>query len=128
LTILHDKDGATAVEFAIVSPVFFMMLIGIVQLSIAYFHGTTMQWAVDRAMRRAMVDATITASEVEELVRNDTSAIGTPEISLSYSVDDSNEIAIAHVTANYEIPVHVLFVPEFTMPFFVEAYVPVPDA
>ena len=124
----REEEGATAIEFAIISPIFFMMLIGIIQLSIAYFHGNTVQFAVDRAMRCAMVDASIDSTEVENLVRADLGVIGTPDIDLDYSVDDSGDIPLAHVVANYQIPVQILFIPEFTMHFTVEAYVPVPSS
>jgi Flp pilus assembly protein TadG len=123
-----EEDGATAVEFAIICPIFFVMLIGIVQISIAFFHGSTVQWAVDRAMRVAMVDADITSTEIQALVEEDLGVIGTPDIDVTYTVDNSSEIALAHVVANYEIPVQILFVPEFTMEFSVESFVPVPSA
>jgi Flp pilus assembly protein TadG len=122
----REESGATAVEFAIIAPIFFMMLIAIVQLSIAYFHGATVQWAVDRAMRVAMVDADITSTEIQALVEEDLGVIGTPDIDLSYTVDTSTDIPLAHVVAYYELPVQILFVPEFTMEFSVESYIPVP--
>jgi Flp pilus assembly protein TadG len=126
--VRRDESGATAVEFAIICPIFFMMLIGIVQLSIAYFHGATVQWAVDRAMRVAMVDADITSTEIQNLVEEDLGVIGTPDIDLTYTVDNSTEIPLAHVVASYELPVQILFVPEFTMELSVESYIPVPSA
>jgi Flp pilus assembly protein TadG len=122
-----DDSGATAVEFAIVGPIFLIMLIGIVQLSIAYFHGSSVQWAVDRAMRTAMVDADITSTEVENLIAASLGDINPPEIELTFSIDTSGEIHLAHVVANYEIPVQILFMPEFAVEFSVEAYVPVPS-
>jgi hypothetical protein len=122
-----DESGATAVEFAIVGPIFLIMLIGIVQLSIAYFHGSSVQWAVDRAMRVAMVDADITSAEVEALISESLGDINSPEIDLTFSVDTSSDIHLAHVVANYEIPVQILFMPEFAVEFSVEAFVPVPS-
>lgn len=124
--LARDTCGTSAVEFAIVAPVFFLMLFALIQLSLAFFHGTTIQWAVERAVRTAMIDPDITLEEIRTLTEENLSAIGTPDIALTYVVDTSGVMPLARVTANYDVQVELPFVSGFTIPFSVETYVPLP--
>ncbi len=45
------RKGSAALEFAIVAPVFFILLMGIVENGIIYFAGSTLQYATDHAAR-----------------------------------------------------------------------------
>ena len=124
---VRDKSGALAIEFGILAPVFFMLLVGVMQLSFAYFKGATMQWAVDRAVRIAMIDSTATITEVRAALDADLGTIGTPDIEFSYVIDDSGAVPLAHVVARYVVPVAIPLLPEFSLPFQVDSYVPVPS-
>ncbi|MCC7600353.1 pilus assembly protein [Janthinobacterium sp. FW305-129] len=48
------QAGATLVEFAIIAPVFLLLLIGMIELSMAYFANLTMQHAVREGARYAV--------------------------------------------------------------------------
>lgn len=122
--LARNTCGTTAVEFAIVAPLFFLMLFAIFQLALAFFHGTTIQWAVERAIRTAMIDPEITLGEIKTLVDENLSTIGTPDIALTYEVDRSGALPLAQVTAKYEVQLDIPFVSGITLPFTVETYVP----
>jgi Flp pilus assembly protein TadG len=42
----RDQSGASALEFAMISPVLLFMIIGIIQLGFALNKGATVQWAI----------------------------------------------------------------------------------
>ena len=48
------QSGSTLVEFAIIAPVFLLLMIGIIELSMAYFANLTMQHAVREGARYAV--------------------------------------------------------------------------
>lgn len=48
------QRGATIVEFAIIAPVFVMLMIGVIELSMVYFANLTMQHAVREGARYAV--------------------------------------------------------------------------
>lgn len=48
------QAGATIVEFAIIAPVFLLLMIGVIELSMAYFANLTMQHAVREGARYAV--------------------------------------------------------------------------
>lgn len=123
---LRDERGTPAVEFGILAPVFFMLLFSVMQISVAYFKGSTVQWAVDRAVRVAMINPAATSDDVREAVRSDLSAIGTPDFTFSYTVEAVEGVQLGHATATYSVPVDLPMFPEFSVPFTVDTYVPVP--
>lgn len=46
-----SRKGSAALEFAIIAPVFFILLMGIIENGVIYFAGTTLQYATDNAAR-----------------------------------------------------------------------------
>ena len=61
----RDDKGVSAVEFGIVAPVFFSMVLGIIEVSrVAYTH-SVMKHAIQEVMREIMVDDTITTADME---------------------------------------------------------------
>jgi Flp pilus assembly pilin Flp len=121
----HD-GGAAAVEFAMIAPVLFTCICGILMLGMAYYEGATVQWSLERVLRAAMVDPETTAEDVETALNEQLEAIGSPEIDFAYVIDDSGSVPVAVATANYEVPVHVPFMPDLALHFSAESVAPAP--
>jgi Flp pilus assembly protein TadG len=60
--LLKDKGGATALEFAMCAPVFFALMMGIVELGLATWMQVTLQQGVEAAARCASIDTNNCAS------------------------------------------------------------------
>jgi Flp pilus assembly protein TadG len=45
------RKGSAAIEFALIAPVFFLLLMGIIENGVIYFAGSTLQYATDNAAR-----------------------------------------------------------------------------
>lgn len=56
-SLVFDESGTSAIEFAIVGPVFLGLAIGIVYLCMALFSVASLQYAVQAGARCASVDA-----------------------------------------------------------------------
>jgi Flp pilus assembly protein TadG len=121
----HD-GGAAAVEFAMIAPVLFTCICGILMLGMAYYEGATVQWSLERVLRAAMVDPETTAEDVETALNEQLEAIGSPEIDFAYVIDDSGSVPVAVATANYEVPLHVPFMPDLALHFSAESVAPAP--
>jgi Flp pilus assembly protein TadG len=121
----HD-GGAAAVEFAMIAPVLFTCICGILMLGMAYYEGATVQWSLERVLRAAMVDPETTAEDVETALNEQLEAIGSPEIVFAYVIDDSGCVPVAVATANYEVPLHVPFMPDLALHFSAESVAPAP--
>ncbi len=55
---LHNESGQTLVEFALVAPILFLILFGIIQFGIAFMHSVALTDAVRAGARKAAVSRT----------------------------------------------------------------------
>ena len=125
-SLARDADGAAAVEFAMIAPVLFTCIVGVLMLGIAYYEGATVQWSLERTLRAAMLDPDMTASQIEAALNQRLEAIGSPEIDFSYVIDETGSVPVAVATANYDVPLHVPFVPDMALHFSAESVAPAP--
>ena len=81
----------------------------------------------DEIMRiTAVYSIASTAEDIEALLNEQLEAIGSPEIDFAYAIDDSGGVPMAVATANYEVPLHVPFVPDLALHFSAESVAPAP--
>ena len=116
--------GASALEFALILPVFAAMLFGSIQMGLAYYYAGSVQYALERTARLAMVDQDMSTGQVQSAFANELSTFTTQNIQLSYTVDSSGDVPIAQFSATYEHEFVIPFVPSFTIDFPVETRVP----
>lgn len=62
---VHNERGATAVEFALVAPIFLIFVIGIIDLGRLFYIKNIMQSTVEQCARYAMVNPSATQATVE---------------------------------------------------------------
>ena len=62
LRFIRNSRGTTVIEFAIVAPVFFLMVVGGLYACIGVFTATSLQYAVERAARCSSVSTTCATS------------------------------------------------------------------
>lgn len=101
-------SGAAAVEFAIVSVVFIIMIFGIIYLGIMLHTNSTLQWAVENSVRSGVISESMTQSQMTTKVNGLLTSMNMPNAdSVSYVVSGTSP-AIATLTANltrtYTIP------------------------
>ena len=120
----RDKSGAAAVEFAMIAPVLLTSIVGMLMLGMAYYEGATVQWSLERTLRAAMIDPDLGAAEIESMLRQELEIIGSPDIEFSYVVDESGAVPLAIASADYEIPLHVPFMPDLALRFSAESVAP----
>jgi Flp pilus assembly protein TadG len=120
---LH-QGGASALEFAIIFPVFSAMLFGTIHMGIAFYYAGSVQYALERTARLTMVDQDMTAMQVQTAFDNEVSVFTDQNIVVNYSVDTSGDVPIAALNTTYAYEVIVPFVPTFTLTFDAQARVP----
>lgn len=95
----RERDGTSAVEFAIVSTVFLTFIMAIAYVGLMLFTYVGVHWAVEDASRVATVNTSATQTQIQTAINNDLTSIGLPDATnVSYSVA-SNPFAIATVSA-----------------------------
>lgn len=123
---LSARSGAAAVEFAFVGPVLMTLIVGILMLGMAHYEGATVQWSLERALRVAMIDSEVSKEEIEALMAEDLARIGSPDVNLSYEIDESGSVPVAVASASYEVPLNIPFLPDLALRYAAENVTPVP--
>ncbi len=62
--------GAAAIEFALVMPIFFVMVLGIMEVARAMWIKSTLQWAVEQTTRYALANPTANVDDLETYAVN----------------------------------------------------------
>lgn len=120
-----DESGATALEFALLAPVFMVLVFAVLQLSIAMHQGNSAKWAVERASRHVLVDNSLTEAQIQELIDDYLKAVGSNAgIEISYAVDASGSIPYGTISGTYSYEINVPLLPEFTARFPATVVVP----
>ena len=117
-------DGASALEFALILPVFAAMLFGTIQISLAYYTAGSVQFALERTARITMVDQDMSGTQVQAAFDAQLATLTNEDVSINYTVDSSGDIPIAIFAASYTHHFVIPFVPVFDITFPVETRVP----
>jgi hypothetical protein len=101
---LFSNRGASAVEFALIMPIFFLLLFGIVDFGWYFFNQHTIQYATREGTRLALVGATLKDEHGNEMTREE-SIIRTIKHSAAIAVNpDDLRISIYPVGSGYSDP------------------------
>lgn len=119
-----DQGGASALEFALVFPVFASMMFGTIQVGLAYYYAGSVQYVLERTARTRMVTS-MSASQLQAAFNTQLANYTTQSVTLNYSVDSSGDVPIATFSANYAHTFVIPFVPSFSVTFPVATKVPV---
>lgn len=100
-----NTDGVMAVEFALILPVFVVMLFGTMEAGHILFAKSTIQQGVETAGRYAMIHLTATPAEIEAEAVSNSSYLGSlsPTFSVTQSTVSGISYSVISVTANYSL-------------------------
>lgn len=101
----RNTDGAMAVEFAMVIPIFLMMLFGTIELGNLLYAKSTLQHGIETAGRYAMVhtDATISEIQAEAISRSSHLDSLEPTFAITKSTVDGVPFSILRVSGEYTL-------------------------
>jgi len=101
-------SGAAAVEFAIISVVFILMIFGIIYLGIMLHTNATLQWAVENSVRSAVIAESTTQAQMTTKVNGLLTSVNMPNAdNINYSVSGTSPpiaTLTADLTRTYTIP------------------------
>lgn len=113
-----DEGGASAAEFALISPLFITLLFGIFQLGWALHCASSVRYALEESARTVMLNEALTASDVETAMRDKLARFADPDIAVDI-VEDSSQagMELVHLNATYVHQLAVPFLPEWELTF-----------
>jgi Flp pilus assembly protein TadG len=115
-SFVGDADGATAVEFALASRIFFLGLFGLAQVSLWLWADFTLQRAVDAASRCAAVLTTTCATAADIQAYAVSATVGLPVSTSAFTVTSAScGSSGSKVAATYSVPTFVPALPNITV-------------
>jgi Flp pilus assembly protein TadG len=121
----QNEKGASALEFALVAPLFMSMTFGTIQMGLAYYTASSVQFALERVARTRMV-STLNTTQMQTAFNTELAKYTTKTVSLSYSLTTVSGVNVAQLSATYTHSFVIPFVPSFSVAFPVTTKVPVP--
>lgn len=107
--INRDERGAIIVEFAILAPIFLIMVIGIIDFGRLFWIKSTMQFAVEETARYAMVNSDATTDDLEAYAEGEASTLS--GITFTASTSTSDGINFRTISASYSYSFMIPIIP-----------------
>ena len=107
--------GATAVEFAIVAPLFLTMMVGVFELSRAMWIKASMQYAVEETSRYALVNTTKTAAELTTYAQTKLTDAGVGTTGMTFTITADGTVADIQVSYSFETLTSLLPFPSLAL-------------
>jgi Flp pilus assembly protein TadG len=119
-----DKRGASALEFAIVAPVFLLFLLGMFYVSWTIYNITSARFAIAEAGRALQMNQKLTAAELDAIFRKkiQTGLMTIQNLTLAVSASQAG-FSIAKIKAPILIKLKIPFMTEISLDFSVSTEV-----
>lgn len=118
----QDRRGTTAVEFALIAPVFVVLLCATLLLGQAFYAANSLQWAVEKTTRDLMLDRNLTEAEFETRLRALVTDLSGVEFTVVYASAIYGEIPVTEVVTNVVYPVQIPLVSPFELRYTIETH------
>jgi len=117
--LVRSRLGATAVEFALVAPIFLTMVVGVFELSRAMWIKATMQFAVEETTRFAMVNTSAATTTLETYAQNVLTGTGMSATGITFSATQDATGSVNYVTIsashNFAVITGLVPLPDVTL-------------
>ena len=121
-----ERSGTSAIEFAIVMPVFIILLIAGVVFGQGFYAIGSVQWAVERTARDLMIDGSLSEAQYEARVRALTENFTGMDFEVAYTTQSYGEIEVMQVRTLLRYPVRIPLMDTIWLQYPVETYAPRP--
>ncbi len=108
---LDCRRGATAVEFAIIAPVFLVMVLATVELGRVMWIKGSIQFAVEQTSRYAMVNTSASMSDLQTYAGNQLLGIDSSQVTFLAQTESADGASFVSITGTYNFSVLIPIVP-----------------
>jgi Flp pilus assembly protein TadG len=105
-----DCRGAAFVEFGMIAPVLFMLIIGGIEFGRVYWTRHTLQFAAEQAGRYAMVHVSASTTEIADVARANLPGLDPASAAVTVVEDSSGSTNYVTVTVSFDLDFHIPFV------------------
>jgi len=120
------RAGTSAIEFAIVMPIFMVLLVAGIAFGQGFYAVASVQWAVERTARDMMVDGNLTEAQYEARLRDLTSSFTGMDFQVDYSTASYGDIQVTQIRTTLRYPVRIPMMEPVWIVYPVDTYAPRP--
>ena len=91
--LLADQSGVAAIEFALIAPAFFALLLAIVDISRYMWELNTIQFAIDEAVRAGVIQE-LSETEIEDLAVEALTSIDEDKVEVDAVVSEPDSVTV----------------------------------
>lgn len=109
--LIRDRGGASAVEFALVAPMFLMLLFAVWEFGWALHNAASVNYALEEASRQLMLNPSMTAAQLQAEVQERIDDIGSGTVTVTLQRSTVGGVNFAQATSTYVHQVLIPFIP-----------------
>lgn len=110
-----DSSGLAAVEFALVSPILIMLLLGVFQLGWVVHNAASVRWALEASARSLMINPSLTADNLRTaMVAKLANIADAEDIEVSITPDETEPSLVVESTYHASLGIPLLPVENLT--------------
>lgn len=100
---LHNNEGTTAVEFALVATAFLSIVFGIFESGRLFLAWNAFQYSLENATRYALVNEDTTEDDLEEMIASDMAAlmVDQDDIAVEIAYEDLSGVSFIEIDGTY---------------------------
>ena len=122
---LNNRDGAAALETALVAPVFIALVLGILQIGWALYCGAEVRHAVERSTRLLIADPDTAEADIEAAIAEDLNSVNPADVNLTMTTEAIGTSGqIARLTWTYGYTLEAPFIAPVVLDFGSSIVVP----
>lgn len=119
------REGSTALETALVAPVFLTMVLGILMVGWGLYCGAEVRHAVERSSRMLIVNPEATVGDIEDAVHEQLNAANADDVAVTMTTEAVGTSGqIARLTWTYGYAIDAPFISPVTLNFDSSLVVP----
>jgi Flp pilus assembly protein TadG len=124
--LFRHRGGATAVEFAMVLPVFVAMVFCVVQFGWAQHCNSSLRFALEKASRALLLDPTLTQPALQTMVQNTLQGMADPNVTVNLQINTTGGSKVANLTGVYSTTLGVPSLASFPISYSTTVSTPLP--
>lgn len=110
-----DVSGSAAVEFALVSPLLILLLVGAIQLGWVVHCAASVRWALEASARSLMINPSLTSDQLRTAMVSKLSGVAkAADVEVTITPDEADESLVVESTYNAELGIPLIPVKSLT--------------
>lgn len=124
---VHETCGASALEFAILLPVFVALIFAMMQVGMLFLQAGTVQQALEDTARELMVNDTLSEAQLQSSIEARLEELVSIPVDITYTVMPVGNASVMKITAAFSVDLIIPFIPALSVPMDVQTVVPLVD-